>query len=111
MVYVDEGGNLLESVDLSLGRLEDHEWIDHPEISEEGHYEYADFEDGGQLQKYVIDIPYQAPYREVIVQKYILFTEEELEAIARGDYSARLDKLEGLQAEYLDAYKRGVQNA
>lgn len=94
MVYVDESGAVLESVDLSIGYLEDAEWVDHPEVEEIGHYEYEELKGGGQLQKYVVDTPYQAAWREVTKQKYIPYTEAELAQIARQDYASRLDALE-----------------
>lgn len=111
MVYIDQDGKPLDRVDLSLGRLEDAEWTDHPEVQEIGHFEYEPLDGGGQLQRYVITTPYQAAWREVTVQRYILYTPEELAAIAAGDYAARLDKLEAAQKDYEAAYERGVQSA
>lgn len=101
MVYIDENGNVLESVDLNLGHLEDAEWIDHPEIEQTGHYEYEKLnENGGQIQKYIIDTPWQPAYREVTKQRYILYTEEELASMAKANYAQRLEDLEsGLKAQ------------
>ena len=94
MKYIDEQGKPLESVDLKLGYLEDAEWVDHQEVQEVGHYEYEPLDGGGQLQRYVVTTPYQAAWREVTVQRYIRYTPEDLEAIAAGDYAARLSALE-----------------
>ena len=117
MVYIDQEGKPLDRVDLILGRLEDAEWTDHPEVQEVGHFEYDplgggdESETSGWLQKYIIDTPYQAAWREVTVQRYILYTPEELAAIAAGNYAARLDKLEAAQKEYVAAYWQGVNEA
>ena len=102
MKYIDEQGKPLDRVDLSLGRLEDAEWVDHPEVQEVGHYKYEPLDGGGQLQRYVIDTPYQAAWREVTVQRYIRYTPEELEAIAAGDYAARLNALEAASSAQSD---------
>ena len=114
MVYVDESGAILESVDLSLGYLEDAEWVDHPEVEEVGHYEYEDLEGGGQLQKYIVDTPYQAAWREVTKQRYIPYTEEELEAMKGIDYGAQIESLRVEVLENraaLEAIAGGVVNA
>lgn len=104
MVYIDETGAVLGSVDLKKGYLEDVEWIDHPEVPQEGHYEYEALEGGGRLQRYVVDVPYQSAYREVTVQKYIPYTQEELDVLARGDgYGVRIGALEARTAEHDDA--------
>lgn len=111
MVYIDQNGDRLERVDLTLGYLEDAEWIDHGEVAGKHHYAYEALPGGGKLQKIVVDVPRQAAWREVTVQRYIPYTADELAAIARGEYGARLDKLEAHQAEYEAAYERGVQSA
>lgn len=114
MVYIDENGEVLESVDLSLGRLEDVEVAEYPEIKEVGHYEYDDLEGGGRLQRYVIDVPYRPPRSEVVKQRYIPYTAEELEAIAKRDYGARLNVLEEqtqAHGEMLTAIEEGIANA
>ena len=104
MVYIDETGAVLDSVDLKKGYLVDEEWIDHPEVKREGHYEYEDLPGGGRLQRYVVDTPYQPGYREVTVQRYILYTEEELEILNKSDgYGLRIDALEAKTNEHEDA--------
>ena len=104
MIYIDENGNQIENYDLTLGYLVDHEWIDHPAQKQEGHYEYEKIvireaddeckEECHLLQKYIIDIPSVSAWREITVRKYILYTEAELEYMAKQKYSERLDMLE-----------------
>lgn len=104
MQYVDENGSPIESPDLTLGYLEDYEWIDHEEIPEQSHFEYELIGDPpedpeeqdmrGKVQIYIVDSPYVPTWREVTVQKYIKYTEEELEAIQKNNYSYRCDLLE-----------------
>lgn len=103
MVYIDEQGNVLERVDLNLGYLVDAEWTDHPETKEEGHYEYEEIGrvEGGdgepivsRLQRYVVDVPYAPAWREVTVQKFVAYTEEELAILARRDSAERLCAVE-----------------
>lgn len=103
MVYIDENGAVLETVDLSKGYLVDAGWVDHPAVPQKGHFEYEALPGGGRLQRYVVDTPYQPAYREVTTQKYILYTEEELAVIARGGHGARLDALEAKTKEHEDA--------
>lgn len=59
MLYVDENNLPIENPDLTLGYLVDKEWIDHPQIDEEGHFEYipTGVEDG-EIQNYIVDIPF-----------------------------------------------------
>lgn len=94
MVIVDEAGNVLESVDLSLGRLEDVEWETHLEVPERGHYEYKRLETGATVQEYVIDMPKQSAWREVVKQKYVHYTDEELALMKKSDHGGRLAALE-----------------
>lgn len=98
MVYVDENGMQIESPDLTLGYLVDHEWVDHPAQEQTGHYDYVESEDGHLLQMFVVDSPASSAWREVTVQKYIRYTEDELEAIAKSDYAARIRVLEEANA-------------
>ena len=104
MIYIDENGNQIETYDLTLGYLVDHEWVDHPEQKQIGHYDYtksvireADEENEEEyhlIQKYVIDTPYVGAWREVTAQKYVLYTEAELLHQQKLRYSERLDMLE-----------------
>lgn len=118
MIYIDVNGNQIETFDLTKGYLKDAEWVDYPEVPEEGHYEYTLLPDGGRLQTYVADVEYCPAWREVTVKQYIPYTDEELQAIAARDYLARLDahevKLQAMadeQAACVVAYLEGVQNA
>lgn len=99
MKYVDTNGVEIESFDLSKGKLVDFEWIDHPEVKQEGHFKYKTLGGGGLLQNYIIDIPYQPAWREVVTQQYIPYTDDELVLMAKSDYSARLDALEAANKE------------
>ena len=47
MKYVDTNGVEIESFDLSKGKLVDFEWIDHPEVKQEGHFKYKTLGGGG----------------------------------------------------------------
>lgn len=98
MVYIDENGALLESVDLTIGYLEDVEWVDHPETPQKGHYEYDELPGGGRLQRYVEEVPYAPAYREVTIQRYIPYSEEELAAMNRN-YGAQIEELNATVAE------------
>lgn len=94
MVIVDESGNELESVDMTLGRLVDDAWIDHPARAQQGHYAYEKTEGGGVVQRYVVDSPASSAWREVTRQRYVPYTQDELSAIRWGDFGARLNDLE-----------------
>ena len=99
MKYINENGAAIESFDQTKGYLEDAEWTDHPEVKEESHFEYDELDGGGKLQRYVVDVPYQSPYREITAQRYVLYTDEELALMTKSDYSARLDALETANEE------------
>ncbi|MBQ7887337.1 MAG: hypothetical protein IJ313_10645 [Clostridia bacterium] len=99
MVYIDENGAVLESVDLTKGRLEDAEWIDHPATAQQGHFEYDVMPGGGRVQRYVVDVPFAPARREVTAQRYIPYTRDELAVIAQSDHDARLRALEEASAE------------
>ena len=91
MKTIDELGNIIEnpeSLDLELGHIEQaKETIHHDaveEVKEQYHYEtIAVYPNGGKDVKKVIDVeavkPKEAYDEEVDIQKYILFTKEELE--------------------------------
>lgn len=115
MVYIDETGAVLESVDLSKGYLVDAAWIDHPEVPEQGHFEYDALPGGGRLQRYIVDVPYKPAYREVTVQRYIPYTQEEMDSMNPGGVSdARVDELEAKVQEHEEALASligGVQDA
>lgn len=94
MIYIDESGMQIETPDLSRGYLVDHEWIDHPAQAQIGHYEYME-DEGARLQVYVVDTPAAPARREITAQKYIRYTEAELEAMNRpASVEARVAALE-----------------
>jgi hypothetical protein len=118
MIYIDVNGNQIETFDLTKGYLVDVEWLDHPEVPQDGHYEYEPLEEGGKRQTYVVDAEYCPAWREVTVKQFIPYTEEELQAMAARDYLARLDahdveihKMNDEQTACVAAYLEGVQNA
>ena len=94
MVYIDENNNQIDNYDLTLGYLVDHEWIDHPAVTQSGHYEYK-----GNVQTFVVDVPATPAWREVTTQKYILYTEAELADMSKIDYATILENLEVADGE------------
>lgn len=123
MVYINEAGETIDSPDLTLGYLVNAEWIDHEAILEKFHYEYeligdppeesedpdqpAPQDTRGRVQKYIVDSPYVPAWREVTVQKYILYTNEELEQIRLADYGSRCDVLES-RCQALENHALGI---
>lgn len=90
MRIIDETGNEITNPDLDLGHLvSDTETIHHEateEIKEEFHYEtIAEYANGGKDVKKIIDVEAvpakEAWDEEILIQKYILYTDEELKAI------------------------------
>lgn len=109
MVYIDETGVQIENPDLSIGYLVDAEWLDHPAQEQKGHYEY---ENG--IQTFVVDQPAASAWSEVTVQRYVLYTEEELDAMGNSYYAERLDALEAEVLNHrkvLTAIEEGIADA
>ena len=90
MKIIDETGNEIFNPDFELGYLIDdieivhHDKVD--EVKEEFHYEtIAEYANGGKDVKKIIDVEAvpakEACDEEVQIQKYILYTDEELKAI------------------------------
>ena len=88
MKIIDEQGNIIENPDLELGYLvNDNEIVHHDAVEaveEVSHYEViAEYENGGKDVQKVVDVegvPAKEAYDEnVPIQKYILYTAEELE--------------------------------
>lgn len=117
MKIIDETGAVVENPDLMLGYLtDDTEEITHPAIEgveEQWHQEtVTEYPNGGRDVRKVIDVPgvpAQAAWTEqVIIQKYVRYTAEELAAQeeARKKQEAK-DKLpetvEALRAALADA--------
>lgn len=105
MIYIDENNNILDTVDLTKGYLVDYEWIDHPAIEQEGHFEYTELANG-RLQTYIIDTPAQAAWREVTKQKYVLYSTSEEDLLKE-----RVTELETQLTSYEESYTKGVQEA
>lgn len=112
MVYVDQDGNRIENPDLSKGFLVDREWIDHPGKQQQGHFEYERLPQGGIVQVYVVDEAAQGGWREVTVQTYIPYPEEDENAGADTQaLEERIGALEETVAGYEAAYAQGVEDA
>lgn len=89
MKIIDENGAALENPDLTLGWLRDEtEAVEHPAqegVPELSHYEtVAEYPNGGKDVRKVIDregVPAQDAWTEQVpIQRYILYTAEELSA-------------------------------
>ena len=89
MKIIDENGAALENPDLTLGWLRDEtEAVQHPAqegVPELSHYEtVAEYPNGGKDVRKVIDregVPAQDAWTEQVpIQRYILYTAEELSA-------------------------------
>ncbi|HAU87880.1 MAG TPA: hypothetical protein DCW90_21060, partial [Lachnospiraceae bacterium] len=88
MKIIDENGNVIENPNLDLGYIiSDKEIVHHDAVEgveEKSHYEViAEYENGGKDVKKIIDVEgveaKEAYDEEVDIQKYILYTTEELE--------------------------------
>ena len=111
MKIIDENGAILENPDLTLGWLRDEtEAVEHPAqagVPELSHYEtVAEYPNGGKDVRKIIDregIPARDAWTEQVpIQRYILYTAEELaakeeerkKAEAREKLPERVDALE-----------------
>lgn len=111
MKIIDENGAALENPDLTLGWLRDEtEAVEHPAqegVPELSHYEtVAEYPNGGKDVRKIIDregIPARDAWTEQVpIQRYILYTAEELaakeeerkKAEAREKLPERVDALE-----------------
>lgn len=111
MKIIDENGAALENPDLTLGWLRDEtEAVEHPAqagVPELSHYEtVAEYPNGGKDVRKIIDregVPARDAWTEQIpIQRYILYTAEELaakeeerkKAEAREKLPERVDALE-----------------
>ena len=124
MQVYDQQGNLLESYDPDLGRLERHATlVQHPAIEgveEVWHWEtVAEYPNGGKDVAKVIDVEgieaQGAWEEEVPYLTYIPYTQEELEAMEleknRPTEAERIAALEAQLAAYEAAYQEGVREA
>lgn len=115
MKIIDENGAALENPDLTLGWLRDEtEAMKHPAqagVPELSHYEtVAEYPNGGKDVRKVIDregIPARDAWTEQVpIQRYILYTAEELAARKKAEQAAQLptteERLAALEAAMLD---------
>lgn len=106
MKIIDEHGNPIESPDLTKGYLKPETQTIHHDavagVEEVWHYEFKTYPNGGKDRWKVVDVPgvaaQEAYDEEVEVQRYILYTAEELAAQEKARKEARqrqeaLDKL------------------
>ena len=116
MKTIDELGNVIEnpeSLDLELGHLEqDKEIIHHDaveEVKEQYHYEtIAVYPNGGKDVKKVIDVeavkPKEAYDEEIDIQKYILFTPEELAKQLENIKTFKVNQSKEVLKDYLSSH-------
>ena len=119
MKIIDENGAALETPDLTLGWLRDEtEAVEHPAqegVPELSHYEtVAEYPNGGKDVRKIIDregIPARDAWTEQVpIQRYILYTAEELaakeEERKKAEQAAQLptteERLAALEAAMLD---------
>lgn len=119
MKIIDENGAALETPDLTLGWLRDEtEAVEHPAqegVPELSHYEtVAEYPNGGKDVRKIIDregIPARDAWTEQVpIQRYILYTVEELaakeEERKKAEQAAQLptteERLAALEAAMLD---------
>ena len=115
MKIIDENGAALENPDLTLGWLRDEtEAMEHPAqagVPELSHYEtVAEYPNGGKDVRKIIDregIPARDAWTEQVpIQRYILYTAEELAARKKAEQAAQLptteERLAALEAAMLD---------
>ena len=88
MQIIDINGNLIANPDLTLGYLKPETQTIHHDavagVEEVWHYEYKTYPNGGKDRWKVVDVPgvaaWEAYDEEVEVQRYVLYTAEELAA-------------------------------
>ena len=118
MKIIDINGSPIESPDLSLGWLEDKTQTIHHDavagVEEVSHYEYKTYPNGGKDRWKVVDVPgvaaKEAYDEEVEVQRYVLYTADELaaqekarkEAEEKAQLPTAEERLAALEAAMLD---------
>ena len=115
MKIIDENGAVIETPDLTQGRLRSEtEAVEHPAqegVPELSHYEtVAEYPSGGKDVRKVIDregVPAQDAWTEQVpIQRYIRYTAEELAARKEAEQAAQLptteERLAALEAAMLD---------
>lgn len=106
MKIIDSNGNPIEAPDLTKGYLKPETQTVHYDavagVEEVSHYEYKTYPNGGRDRWKVVDVPgvaaKEAYDEEVEVQRYVLYTAEELAAQEKARKEAQqrqeaLDKL------------------
>lgn len=96
MKIIDEHGSPIEAPDLTKGYLKPETQTIHHDavagVEEVSHYEYKTYPNGGKDRWKVVDVPGVDPQpawdEEVPVQRYILYTAEELAAQAEAKKKA-----------------------
>lgn len=96
MKIIDSNGNPIENPDLTKGYLKPETQTIHHDavagVEEVSHYEYKTYPNGGRDRWKVVDVPGVAAKgaydEEVEVQRYILYTAEELAAQAEAKKKA-----------------------
>lgn len=119
MKIIDSNGNPIENPDLTLGYLKPETQTIHHDavqaVAEVSHYEtLAEYPNGGKDVQKVVDVPgvaaQEAYDEEVEVQRYILYTAEELaaqekarkEAEQKAQLPTAEERLAALEAAMLD---------
>lgn len=113
MKIIDETGNEIFNPDFELGYLIDdieivhHDKVD--EVKEKYHYEtIAEYPNGGKDVKKIVDVEAveakEAWDEEIPIQKYILYTAEELEAKLNEIKNAKIAKSKTDLKEYLASH-------
>ena len=96
MKIIDSNGNPIENPDLTKGYLKQETQTIHHDavagVEEVSHYEYKTYPNGGRDRWKVVDVPGVAAKgaydEEVEVQRYVLYTAEELAAQAEAKKKA-----------------------
>ena len=105
MKIIDEHGNPIENPDLTLGYLNPETQTIHHDavagVEEVWHYEYKTYPNGGKDRWKVVDVPGVAAKdaydEEVEVQRYILYTAEEL--AAQADAKKKAEEVAAAEAK------------
>lgn len=118
MKIIDEHGNPIANPDLTLGYLKPETQTIHHDavagVEEVWHYEYKTYPNGGKDRWKVVDVPgvaaQEAYDEQVDVQRYVLYTAEELaaqekarkEAEEKAQLPTTEERLAALEAAMLD---------
>lgn len=91
-IYNQDKTKILENVDLTKGYLLNEKIKVIDEKPEQFHFEYIEYENGGKDKIKIVDVPYVEPIYEEI-QRYILYSNDELIEIEKRDLKQELDSL------------------